>query len=301
MAQGAAHMQAMADAPPKTLPTGTAERLEPLVRRVLAPNPSPFTFTGTQSYIVGLGDGCAVIDPGPADPAHLDALEAALGREHVVAIMCTHTHRDHSPAARPLAKRTGAPIVGCAPLAIAANGPRADEGFDPDYEADRVLEDGEAMTGPGWTLRAVATPGHVSNHLCFALEESGALFTGDHVMGWSTSVVVPPDGDMGAYMKSLEKLYAREGDRIYYPAHGPAVDKPRQLVRGMIGHRKQRENQILRLLGEQARSIEALVPLMYKGIDPRLVKAAGLSVLAHCIDLERRGLLARSGEIWRKN
>lgn len=293
-------MQAMASPPPKPWPTGTAEQVEPLVRRVLAPNPSPFTYTGTQTYIVGLGDGCAVIDPGPIDPAHLYALEAAIGGEHVCAIMCTHTHRDHSPGARPLAKRTGAPIVGCAPLAFDTAGPRADEGFDPDYEADRVLADGEAMTGPGWTLRAVATPGHVSNHLCFALEESGALFTGDHVMGWSTSVVVPPDGDMGAYMKSLDLLHNRE-DRIYYPAHGPAVEKPRQLVRGMIGHRKQRENQILRLLGEEDRSVEALVPLMYKGLDPRLTRAAGLSVLAHLIDLERRGLVGRSGEIWLKN
>ena len=290
--------------PPRPWPTGVAEQIEPLVRRVLAPNPSPFTFTGTQTYIVGLGDGCAVIDPGPDEPAHLAALEAAIGGEHVCAIMCTHTHRDHSPATRPLARRTGAPIVGCAPLdfdgAGTLNANRADEGFDPDYEADRVLADGEAMTGPGWTLRALATPGHVSNHLCFALEESGALFTGDHVMGWSTSVVVPPDGDMGAYMKSLELLHTRQ-DRIYYPAHGPAVAKPRQLVRGMIGHRKQRENQIMRLLGEAARTVEELVPLMYKGLDPRLVKAAGLSVLAHLIDLERRGLLARSGDIWTRN
>ena len=297
----------MATIPPKPWPTGTAEQIEPLVRRVLAPNPSPFTYTGTQTYIVGLGPGsgggCAVIDPGPAEQAHFDALEAAIGGEHVVAILCTHTHRDHSPASRELARRTGAPIVGCAPLAFDTSGPRADEGFDPDYEPTRVLADGEAMTGPGWTLRAVATPGHVSNHLCFALEESGALFTGDHVMGWSTSVVVPPDGDMGAYMQSLEKLYAREQDRIYYPAHGPAVDRPRQLVRGMIGHRRQRENQILRLLGEaeSGRSVEALVPLMYKGLDPRLVKAAGLSVLAHLIDLERRGLVVRSEEIWRRN
>ena len=301
MAQARGHMQAMASPPPKPWPTGAAEQLEPLVRRVLAPNPSPFTYTGTQTYIVGLGDGCAVIDPGPDDAAHLDALEAAIGEEHVCAVMCTHTHRDHSPASRPLARRTGAPIVGCAPLALDTSaGPRADEGFDPDYAADRVLADGEAMTGPGWTLRAVATPGHTSNHLCFALEESGALFTGDHVMGWSTSVVVPPDGDMRAYLKSLELLHGRE-DRVYYPAHGQAVEKPRQLVRGMIGHRKQRENQILRLLGEEACAIEALVPRMYKGLDPRLTKAAGLSVLAHCIDLERRGLVARSGGVWHRN
>ena len=157
MAQARRHMQAMASPPPKPRPTGIAEQLEPLVRRVLAPNPSPFTYTGTQSYIVGLGDGCAVIDPGPDEPAHIDALETAIGGEHVCAIMCTHTHRDHSPAARALAKRTGAPIVGCAPLAFDTAGPRADEGFDPDYEANRVLADGEAMTGPGWTLRAVAT------------------------------------------------------------------------------------------------------------------------------------------------
>ncbi|GMM93464.1 MBL fold metallo-hydrolase [Qipengyuania sp. MTN3-11] len=287
----------MPSAPPEPWPTGIAEQIEPLVRRVLAPNPSPFTYTGTQTYIVGMGDGCAVIDPGPDDEAHLDAIKAAIGAEQVRAIMCTHTHKDHSPGSRPLAKDTGAPIVGCAPLAFDASGPRADEGFDPDYAPDRVLEDGEAMTGSGWTLTAVATPGHVSNHLCFALEESGALFTGDHVMGWSTSVVVPPDGDMGDYMKSLDLLYERE-DRIYYPAHGPAVEKPRQLVRGMIGHRRQRENQILRLLGEAPGTAADLVPQMYKGLDPRLTKAAQLSVTAHLIDLERRGLAGRKEEVW---
>lgn len=287
----------MAKAPPKPWPTGQAEQIEPLVRRVLAPNPSPFTYTGTQTYIVGLGDGCAVIDPGPDEPDHLAALEAAIGGEHVCAIMCTHTHRDHSPASRPLARRTGAPIVGCAPVAFDTTGPRADEGFDPDYEPDRVLADGEAMTGPGWTLTAVATPGHVSNHLCFALEESGALFSGDHVMGWSTSVVVPPDGDMGDYMNSLELLHERD-DRVLYPAHGPAVTNPRQLVRSMIGHRRQRENQILRLLGEDRQEVGELVPQMYKGLDPRLTKAAALSVTAHLIDLERRGLVARSEDIW---
>ena len=287
----------MAKAPPKPWPTGEAEQIEPLVRRVLAPNPSPFTYTGTQTYIVGLGDGCAVIDPGPDEPAHLAALEAAIGGEHVCAIMCTHTHRDHSPGSRPLARRTGAPIVGCAPLAFDTAGPRADEGFDPDYAPDQVLADGEAMTGPGWTLTALATPGHVSNHLCFALEESGALFSGDHVMGWSTSVVVPPDGDMGDYMASLQLLHERD-DRVLYPAHGPAVTKPRQLVRSMIGHRRQRENQILRLLGEARQQVGELVAQMYKGLDPKLTKAAALSVTAHLIDLERRGLVVRSEDIW---
>lgn len=295
------HMQAMASIPPQPWPTGTAEQLEPLVRRVLAPNPSPFTYTGTQTYLVGREEGVAVIDPGPADDDHIAAIEAAVGSAEILAIMCTHTHRDHSPAAAPLAAKTGAPVVGCAPLRPSGNVGeyRADEAFDVDYEPDRVMEDGEAMTGPGWTLRAIATPGHVSNHLCFALEESGALFTGDHVMGWSTSVVIPPDGDMSDYLASLEKLHNRE-DTVYYPAHGPQVDKPRQLVRGMIGHRRQRERQIIRLLGEGPKSIdEGLVPLMYKGLDPRLSKAAGMSVMAHLVDLERRGMVARSDDIWK--
>ena len=286
--------------PEKPWPTGQSEQLEPLVRRVLAPNPSPFTYTGTQTYLVGGQEGLAVIDPGPAEPEHLEALDAAIGDAPVLAIMCTHTHRDHSPAAAPLKAKTGAPLVGCAPLRPEGGYGefRADEALDVDYEPDRVLEDGEAMTGPGWTLRAVATPGHISNHLCFALEESGALFTGDHVMGWSTSVVIPPDGDMGDYLDSLEKLNDRD-DRVYYPAHGAQVDKTKQLIRGMIGHRRQRENQIMRLLGEgPAHIAEGLVPKMYKGLDPRLNKAAAMSVRAHLLDLERRGLVARSGEAW---
>jgi glyoxylase-like metal-dependent hydrolase (beta-lactamase superfamily II) len=283
--------------PPRPWPTGLCEDLEPLVRRVLAPNGSPFTYTGTQTYLVGTHEGLAVIDPGPDDAGHLAALEAAIAGVPVLAICCTHTHRDHSPAAAPLAARTGAPIVGCAPLVLVSDEPRADVPFDPGYAPDRVLTDGEHMAGPGWTLTAVATPGHTSNHLCFALDEDGALFTGDHVMGWSTTVVAPPDGDMADYMASLEKLYARD-DRIYYPAHGPAVRKPKQLVRGMIGHRRQRERQILKLLGEDARAIADLVPLMYKGVPEFLWPAAGQSVLAHLLDLERRGLMARSGETW---
>ena len=300
MAQACPHMQAMAGPPPKPWPTGLVEHPEPLVRRVLAPNPSPYTYTGTQTYLVGDDDRIAVIDPGPDEPDHIAALLSAIGDAEVAAIMCTHTHRDHSPAARPLAEKIGAPIVGCAPLVLDDSGPRADASFDKLYEPDRVLADGEAMTGPGWTLTAVATPGHTSNHLCFALEQSGALFTGDHVMAWSTSVVVPPDGDMSAYMASLEKLYARE-DRVYYPAHGPAVERPRQLVRGMIGHRRQRENQIVRLLSENAQSPHELVAAMYKGLDPKLNGAARMSVTAHLIDLEQRGVVSRSEDIWQTN
>jgi glyoxylase-like metal-dependent hydrolase (beta-lactamase superfamily II) len=287
----------MAGLPAKPWPTGLAEQCEPLVKRVLAPNPSPYTYTGTQTYIVGAGGDVAVIDPGPNDPAHIDAILAGIGDSKLAAIMCTHTHRDHSPAAAPLAKRTGAPVVGCAPLVLKSDRPRADEAFDTTYAPDRVLEDGEAMAGNGWTLRAVHTPGHTSNHLCFALEESGALFTGDHVMGWSTSVVIPPDGDMGDYMASLDKLQARE-DTVYYSAHGEPITKPKQLVRGMIGHRRQRENQILRLMGERPRPIPEFIPEMYKGLDERLIPAAEMSVEAHLLDLEKRGLAGQSGSVW---
>ena len=277
------------------LPTGTLMRLSPLVGRVLAPNPSPFTYTGTQTYVVGVED-VAVIDPGPDDPAHLDALLAAIDGRPVSAILCTHTHRDHSPAAAPLSAQTGAPIIGCAPLTLDDDGPRADAAFDAPYRPDRVLADGERLGGQGWTLAAVATPGHTSNHLCFALLEEKALFTGDHVMGWSTSVVSPPDGDMAAYMASMQCLLERD-DAIYYPAHGEPVESPQRLVRGMMGHRKQREGQILRFLERNGASdIPSMVTEMYKGVDPRLHSAAGRSVLAHLIDLDGRGIAGATGD-----
>jgi glyoxylase-like metal-dependent hydrolase (beta-lactamase superfamily II) len=277
-------------------PTGQVERPAPGIRRVLAGNPSPFTFTGTQTYIVGEGE-VGVIDPGPDLPDHLHAILAATAGERVTAILCTHTHRDHSPASRPLAAATGAPIVGCAPLALDDDGPRADAAFDFDYAPDRVLADGETVDGPGWRLTAVATPGHTSNHLCYAMADTHALFTGDHVMGWSTTVVSPPDGDMAAYMQSLDLLLKRD-DSVYFPAHGPAVEKPKRHVRALITHRRMREQQILRKLGEGEGHIPAMVETMYQGTDPRLFPAAGRSVLAHLVDLEARGLVHREGEIW---
>ena len=277
-------------------PYAKLETLEPGIARVLAHNPSAFTYYGTQTYLAGERE-VAVIDPGPNLSEHVEALLSAIGGRKVVAIMCTHTHRDHSPAARPLANVTGAPIVGCAPLALDAVGPRADESFDGDYRPDRVLKDAESVEIDGRELIAVATPGHTSNHLCFALGD--ALFTGDHVMGWSTTVVFPPDGDMGAYMASLEKL-RRRADRVYYPAHGPAVTNPQQYVRHLMGHRLQREKQILRLIGEQPREIPDIVANAYPGLDPRLVIAAGGSVLAHLLDLERRGLVVRTEQQWSK-
>jgi glyoxylase-like metal-dependent hydrolase (beta-lactamase superfamily II) len=285
------HLLLMADQQP-----GVPEQLEPLVARLLAPNPSHFTFTGTQVHLVGTTD-LAVIDPGPDDPDHIAAILRAIDGRRVSAIVITHTHRDHSPGSRPLAAATGAPIVGCSPLALEDLGPRADASFDGDYVPDLVLADGESVAGQGWTLTAVATPGHTSNHLCFALPETRALFSGDHVMGWSTSIVSPPDGDMAAYMTSLEKLLVRD-DRIYYPAHGDPVGRPQRLVRGMLGHRKQREGQILRLLREGPDDIPAMTVKMYVGLDQRLLPAAERSVLAHLIDLRDRGLVTATGTTW---
>ena len=275
-------------------PYAKLEELRPGIARVLAHNPSAFTYYGTQTYLAGERE-VAVVDPGPDLPEHLDALEQAIAGRSVVAIMCTHTHRDHSPAARPLAKRTGAPIIGCAPLALETVGPRADASFDGDYMPDRVLAEGDAIDLDGKAISAVATPGHTSNHLCFAYRD--ALFSGDHVMGWSTTVVVPPDGDMAEYMRSLDKLRRRD-DAIYYPAHGPAVTNPKQYVRHLMGHRMQREKQILKLVGERHRAIPDIVANAYPGLDPRLVTAAGGSVLAHLLDLQRRGLVEQQGDEW---
>jgi len=278
-------------------PTGIPILLEPLVTRVLAPNPSAFTFTGTQSHVVGDSD-VAVIDPGPDDAAHIAALERAIAGRPVRAILITHHHRDHSPASRPLARRTGAPIVGAAPFAPDYEGGRSDAAFDSDYAPDRILDEGEGVAGEGWMLTAIATPGHTSNHLAFALPQTRALFSGDHVMGWSTSVVSPPDGDMTAYMASLEKLMARN-DRVYYPGHGEAVDNPQRLVRGMLGHRKQREGQILRLLAASgALDVPAMALRMYVGLNPNLLPAAERSVLAHLYDLQARGLVREEGTAW---
>jgi len=277
-------------------PYGLVERLSPRVRRVLAHNPSPFTFTGTGTYIVGNGT-VAVIDPGPDDAAHLAALLAAIGDETVGHILVTHTHRDHSPAAVPLKAATGAPVVGCAPIVASEHGPKVEEGFDRSYAPDRVMGDGERVEGPDWTLTAIHTPGHTSNHLCFALGEEKALFSGDHVMGWSTTVVTPPDGDMAAYMASLRKLLDLDHE-IYFPTHGPAVTEPKRLVRGLITHRKQREGQILKLLADGPKPVPALVAVMYANVAPVLHPAAGRSVLAHLIDLQARGLVSAHDDRW---
>jgi glyoxylase-like metal-dependent hydrolase (beta-lactamase superfamily II) len=275
-----------------------AVRLSPLVRRVVADNPGPFTFRGTCSYIVGAGS-VAVIDPGPDLPAHVDALLAAVKGETVSHILVSHTHRDHSPAARALQQATGAPILGCGPhrrardLALGeAN--LLEASADLDYAPDRELFDGESIEGEGFRLVAVATPGHMANHLAFALPRERALFSADHVMAWSTTVIAPPDGSMTAFMASLEKLKGRD-ETIYWPGHGGPVREPQRFVRALIHHRRQREASILARLAAGDRTIPAIVGAIYQGLNPALRGAAGLSVFAHLEDLVARGLAEADG------
>lgn len=274
--------------------SGVLTRLSRLTRRLIAGNASPFTFTGTCSYIVGDGE-VAIIDPGPADEAHLARLLAAVEGERVSHIVVTHTHRDHSPGAAILKQRTGAPIVGARPHAPSEGAAAGlDASHDLAYAADRVLADGERLEGRGFTLEALATPGHAANHLCFALIEENALFSGDHVMAWSTSIVAPPDGSMADYMASLEKLRGR-AETIYWPGHGGPVREPQRYVRALAHHRRQREAAILARLEAGDAEIPAIVARVYAGLAPGLARAAGLSTLAHLEDLVARGLVASEG------
>ena len=277
---------------------GEVASLSPLVRRITADNPGPFTFTGTNSYIVGHGE-VAIIDPGPEDPVHLTALLEAVKGEKVRTILVTHTHRDHTGGLRALVEATGAEVAGCGPHLAArplATGEAntLDESADRGYRPDVQMADEDPVTGPGWTLRAVATPGHTANHLAFSLAEEGSLFSGDHVMGWSTSIVAPPDGAMSDYMASLRRLMER-GENVFYPGHGGPIGAPDHYVRALIGHRQSREAQILNRLRSGDRTIPEIVSAAYPGLDPRLVGAAGLSVFAHLEDLVRRTLVRSDG------
>jgi len=273
---------------------GRLEPVAPMIRRIVARNPSPFTFKGTGTYVVGNGD-VAVIDPGPDIAEHVDALVAGLSGERVTHILITHTHRDHSPAARALQTATGAPTYGFGPHAGGKRGdPAVEEGGDWDFAPDVTLRDGDRVAGKGWTFEAVHTPGHTSNHLCFALADAGVLFSGDHVMGWSTSVIAPPDGDMAAYMASLDKLLGRR-DAVYWPTHGPAITEPHEHVRAFIAHRREREAGILGCLRAGVERVDAIVERLYVGLQPGLRRAAGRSVHAHLIDLVARGLVECDG------
>ncbi|MCA3563951.1 MAG: MBL fold metallo-hydrolase [Methylocystis sp.] len=272
--------------------------LSPLVRRWVVPNPGPFTFTGTCCYVAGRGR-VAVIDPGPGQAGEAEALLAALGDETVADILVTHTHRDHSPGARRLQALTGAPISGCAPHWAArslAAGEQAmlDASADRGHRPDRLMQEGDSLDGAGFRLIALATPGHTMNHLCFALPEDNALFSGDHVMAWSTSIVAPPDGSMASYMASLEKLRGRP-EAIFWPGHGGPVTDPPRFVRALLGHRRMREASILAAIRAGTAEIPSLVDQLYEGLAPQLKGAAALSVYAHLEDLVAQGQVRTDG------
>ena len=273
---------------------GRTDPVSPLIRRVVANNPGPFTFLGTGTYIVGpSGPGAevAVIDPGPDDPAHLDAILAAVAGQTVSDILTTHTHIDHSPLARPLQARVGGTLWGRAEPGRASGFEEANEA---DFRPDVEIADGARVSGPGWTLEAIATPGHASNHVCYALAEENALFSGDHVMGWSTTVVSPPDGDMTEYYASLERIAAR-GFRTLWPTHGPPVTEVAPFLAAYRAHRLERERQIKDQLAAGHTRIKAMVPVMYAAVDARLHPAAAHSVLAHLQHLVRTGEVAAVG------
>ncbi|MBM3482129.1 MAG: MBL fold metallo-hydrolase [Alphaproteobacteria bacterium] len=266
---------------------GAVAPMTPLIRRVIARNGGAFTFHGTGTYIVGRGE-VAIIDAGPLLDEHIEALQRAVAGETVTHLIMTHTHRDHSPAGAPLKLLTGAKTYGFGPHGGEREDEAVEEGADHNFSPDLRVRHGDMIEGHGWTLEAVHTPGHTSNHLCFALREENALFCGDHVMGWSTTVVSPPDGDMRAYRASLAALLARE-EAIYWPTHGAPVRDPKIHVAGLLEHRAEREAQILACLADGLSTIPEIVRRLYKDVDPRLHGAAGRSVLAHLIELVDRG------------
>ncbi len=278
---------------------GEAERLTPLVRRIVCNNPGPFTYRGTNTYLIGGGNSVAVLDPGPEDAAHLAAILRATEGERIEKIVVSHTHRDHSPGAAALQRATGAPTLAHGPHATPPE--EGGEGGDHAFRPDQRLADGDAVQGQGWRLTALFTPGHCGNHLAFALDGTGALFSADHVMGWSTTVVSPPDGSMRDYLASLERLRAREGrDTLYLPGHGPPIRAPAPFLDSLLAHRRKREARIVAALRENGpMEARAMLGPVYGPLDPRLHGAAARSLLAHLLHMEERGEAARDAELWR--
>ncbi|HEX2817990.1 MAG TPA: MBL fold metallo-hydrolase [Phenylobacterium sp.] len=279
-----------------TFDYGACDQVSPLIRRVVANNPGPFTFKGTGTYIVGKGE-VAVIDPGPDDPAHLAAILAAVAGERVSHILITHHHSDHSPLAGPLKATTGAVIYGCAVAGHEEEDTgevKMEAGHDHDFRPDISLCGGGEISGPGWTMQAIPTPGHTSNHLCYALKEENACFTGDHIMGWSTTVITPPDGDMTDYLASLEVIKARNFTTLW-PTHGPPILEVTPFIDAYLAHRQERMDQILLALANGPACIRDLVPKLYRDVDERLWPAAARSMLAAIIHLERGGDIEAGG------
>jgi glyoxylase-like metal-dependent hydrolase (beta-lactamase superfamily II) len=276
---------------------GACDQVSPLTRRVVANNPGPFTFKGTGTYIIGKGE-VAVVDPGPDLPDHLAAILKAVEGERVIAILITHHHSDHSPLAGPLKAATGATIYGCAVghAEVEDTGEvKMEAGHDHDFKPDVSLCGGGTVSGPGWTVEAIPTPGHTSNHICYALKEENALFSGDHIMGWSTTVITPPDGDMTDYLASLDVVRARNFTTLW-PTHGPPIREVTPFIDAYVEHRQERIDQILTALKAGPGRIKDLVPRLYADVDQRLWPAAARSMLAAIIHLERRGKIVTDGE-----
>lgn len=282
---------------------GVADQLSPLIRRVIAHNPSPFTFHGTGTYILGRGR-VAVIDPGPDLPEHVDALQAALGADEEIShILVTHCHMDHSPACRRLREFTDAPTyaygphgAGRSPVNGGGDEVQVEEGADLDFKPDHEVGHGDVIEGDGWSVECVFTPGHTSNHMCFQLREERALFTGDHVMAWSTSVISPPDGDMHSYMDSLQLLLQRD-DQRYWPTHGPSVEEPHAFVEAYMAHRRDREQQILECVLAGVERIQDMVPRMYADYPEFMYPAAARSVFAAVVYMVQQGRLLSDGPV----
>jgi glyoxylase-like metal-dependent hydrolase (beta-lactamase superfamily II) len=273
---------------------GRMEEVTPLIRRIVAKNPGPYTFWGTGTYVIGHGK-VAIIDPGPAIKAHIAAILAALAGETISHILITHTHTDHSPAAMPIREATGARTYGFGPHRHI--GDTGEAGADLAFTPDVAVGDGDSFEGPGWRLSALHTPGHTSNHLCYALPQESALFTGDHVMGWSTTVIAPPDGNMADYMRSLDRQASRD-DEIYWPTHGGSIRNPKAHLAELIEHRMTRRRSILASLGRQPIKPAEIVRRIYTDLDPRLVAAAAQSVRAHLIELAENGLAEEIDGTW---
>jgi glyoxylase-like metal-dependent hydrolase (beta-lactamase superfamily II) len=274
---------------------GVVEQVSPLIRRVIAKNPGPFTFTGTGVYIIGHGDVC-VIDPGPDMDEHFEALKSILDGETVNHVLVTHSHMDHSPLAHPLARWAGCSVLASGAIGLPSQSEvRLEAGDDSRFRPDSAIHDGTLIEGDGWTIEAIATPGHTSGHMCYALLEENCLFSGDHIMGWSTTVISPPDGDMDDYLKSLEKIAARQFSTIW-PTHGPPITDPSPFIEAYRAHRLDREAQILACLASGQTRIPDMIPIMYATVDQKLWPAACHSVMAHISRLVKIGQISSSGE-----